>query len=56
MLIGAFVHYDELVQHLEKLLPGTYIFLNEVCLLRGVWADLLDVLRLQLECDMDERQ
>ncbi|KAJ0103762.1 hypothetical protein J7T55_001218 [Diaporthe amygdali] len=41
----------KLVQHIERLSPGTYIFLNEVCLLSGVWADLLDALCGKADCN-----
>jgi hypothetical protein len=50
-LIGAFIHYHELIRHIEKLSPGTYILLNDVCLVSGVWVDLLDVLRGKADCN-----
>lgn len=44
------LHGDELTEYLEKLLPGTYITLDCVHLLSGLWADLLDVLHTKADC------
>jgi hypothetical protein len=49
-LTCAFIHYHELIQHIEKLSPTTYIAFQEVCLLSGVWVDLLDALRQKADC------
>lgn len=48
-LIGACIHGHELSELLEKLSPGTYIYLDFVHLLTGLWADLLDVLRTKAD-------
>lgn len=44
-LVDGSFEYDELSQHLEKLKPGTYIFLQNVRLSSGLWVDLFDVIR-----------
>lgn len=44
LVYGSF-RYREISEHLEKLLSRTYILLDGVHLLSGLWADLLDVLR-----------
>lgn len=49
----ACFHCDELSNHLEKLSPGTYIYLEEVHLVSGLWADLLDVIRAKASSDSD---
>ncbi|KAG6368403.1 hypothetical protein INS49_002609 [Diaporthe citri] len=54
-LANGYFQYDELSKHLEKLKPGTYIDMDGVHLLSGLWADLLDVLRLKADCDSTVR-
>lgn len=49
-LVRAYLHGDELIEHLKKLSPGTYIRLDRVHLLTGLWADLLDVIREKADC------
>lgn len=46
-------HCEELSELLKKLAPGTYISLDGLCLLSGLWADLLDVLRTKASCDSE---
>jgi hypothetical protein len=43
-LVSLSIHYHELKPHIEKLVGGTYIFLDRVYLLSGTWVVLLDVL------------
>lgn len=52
-LADASFHCDELSKHLKKLMPGTYIYLEEVHLVSGLWADLLDVIRTKASSDSD---
>lgn len=52
-LSNASFHCDELSKHIEKLMRGTYIYLDEVHLASGLWADLLDVIRTKASSDSD---
>lgn len=54
-LVNGSFRYREISEHLEKLLPGTYILLKKVHLLNGLWVDLLDVIRAKADCKSDVR-
>lgn len=56
LLVNGSFKYRELSKHLEKLVPGTYIFLERVHLQNGLWADLLDLLRAKADCQSDVRK
>jgi hypothetical protein len=43
------IHYRNLKSHIDMLTPGTYIRLDDVYLLSGSWADLLDVVRTKAD-------
>lgn len=55
-LEDSFFQYDELSKHLEKLAPGTYIFMGRMHLVGGLWADLLDLLRAKADGDSNVRR
>lgn len=52
-LVYSHIHFDELNKYLQKLTPGTCIILEEIRLLSGLWADLLDVIRAKADCHSD---
>lgn len=49
-LVYSHIQFDELNKYLQKLTPGTCIILEEIRLLSGLWADLLDVIRAKADC------
>lgn len=55
-LVNFPIHGDELSELLKNLTPGTYVELIGVCLLSGLWANLLDVLLAKATCNSEVRQ
>lgn len=49
-LISSSIHAGELSKYLEKLTPGACIMLEDITLLSGLWAGLLDVIRAKADC------
>lgn len=51
--LHCYFEFDETNEHFDKLKPGSCIVLQNVHLLSGSWADLLDVIRAKADGDSE---